>query len=120
MTEREALKLALEALKTFHYAMIDAGVLDRQEVLNQGFTAAKAIEEAFAQPEQEPVAKVVSTAPKRIWLDLGFDPSDEDEISFNDLVDATWSHDNATGYGIEYVRADIAAHGIKELKEKNT
>ena len=60
------------------------------------------------------MAKVVSTAPKRIWLDLGFDLSDEDEISFNDLVDATWSHDNATGFGIEYVRADIAAHGIKE------
>ena len=52
---QEALKLALEALKTFHYAMIDAGVLDRQEVLNQGFTAATAIKEALAQ-EQEPVA----------------------------------------------------------------
>ena len=66
------------------------------------------------EPEKEPVAKVVSTAPERIWLDLGFAPSDEDEISFNDLVDATWSHDNATGFGIEYVRADIAAHGFKE------
>ena len=51
---QEALKLALEALKTFHYAMIDAGVLDRQEVLNQGFTAATAIKEALAQ-EQKPV-----------------------------------------------------------------
>ena len=59
----EALKLALEALKTFHYAMIDAGVLDRQEVLNQGFTAATAIKEALAQPEQEPVA----------WLGLDLD-----------------------------------------------
>ena len=50
--QTEALKLALEALKTFHYAMIDAGVLDRQEVLNQGFTAATAIREALA--EQRP------------------------------------------------------------------
>ena len=50
--------------------------------------------------------KVVSTAPKRIWLDLGFDPSDESEISFHKLNDVTWSHDNATGYGVEYVRAD--------------
>jgi len=47
---------------------------------------------------------VVSTAPKRIWLDLGFDPSDE--ISFHELHDVTWSHDNATGYGIAYVRVD--------------
>lgn len=55
--QQEALKLALEALKTFHYAMIDAGVLDRQEVLNQGFTAATAIREALAeQPAQQPVA----------------------------------------------------------------
>jgi len=51
MTKDEALKLALEALKKFHYAMIDAGVLDRQEVLNEGFTAATAIKEALAQPE---------------------------------------------------------------------
>jgi len=43
MTKDEALKLAHEALKKFHYAMIDAGVLDRQEVLNEGFTADTAI-----------------------------------------------------------------------------
>lgn len=53
MTKDEALKLALEALKKFHYAMIDADVLDRQEVLNEGFTAATAIKEALAQPEQD-------------------------------------------------------------------
>ena len=49
---KEALKLALEALKKFHYAMIDADVLDRQEVLNEGFTAATAIKEALAQPQR--------------------------------------------------------------------
>ena len=58
------------------------------------------------QPEQEPVAKVVSTAPDRIWLDLGFDPQDEYEIIFHELHDVTWSQDNASGNGIEYVRAD--------------
>ena len=104
MKEREALKLALEALKQIDEAM----------PFPVAKLAQKAIKEALAQPEQEPVAKVVSTAPERIWLDLGFDASDEYEISFNDLVDVTWSHDNATGYGIEYVRADIAARGIKE------
>ena len=49
---------------------------------------------------------VVSTAPNRIWLDLGFDPSDDDEVSFHELIDVTWSHDNASGYGVEYVRVD--------------
>jgi hypothetical protein len=52
MTKDEALKLALEALKKFHYAMIDADVLDRQEVLNEGFTAATAIKEALALPQR--------------------------------------------------------------------
>jgi hypothetical protein len=96
--KEEALRLALEALSTSMYPQ------PRQ------LNAIAAIKQALEQPqaEPEPVAKVVSTAPERIWLDLGFDPSDEDEISFNDLVDATWSHDNATGYGIEYVRADTS------------
>lgn len=64
----------------------------------------------LAEPhkQQKPLAKVISTAPERIWLDLGFDPEVEDEVSFDDLFDATWSHDNATGNGIEYVRADLA------------
>ena len=57
-------------------------------------------------PSIEHSLMVVSTAPDRIWLDLGFDPSDEDEVSFHKLIDVTWSHDNATGYGIEYVRVD--------------
>ena len=60
------------------------------------------------------MAKVVSTAPERIWLDLGFDPEVEDEVSFNDLFDATWSHDNATGNGIEYVRADLTRPQARE------
>jgi hypothetical protein len=59
-------------------------------------------------PVQEPVAKVVSTAPDCIWLDLGFDPQDEAEIYFQELHDVTWSQDNASGNGIEYVRADTA------------
>ena len=59
---------------------------------------------ALAQPEQAPVTLVVSTAPDRIWLDLGFDPQDEYEIIFHELHDVTWSQDNASGNGIEYVR----------------
>lgn len=58
MDKDEALKLASEALKAYHYAMIDAGVLNRQGVLDQGFTAWSAAEKALAQPApvQDPVA----------------------------------------------------------------
>ena len=63
--------------------------------------------EAAADKLQEPVVKVVSTAPKHIWLDIGFNPQDEAEVAFHELYDVTWSEDNASGYGIEYVRADI-------------
>ena len=73
---------------------------------------------AIAETEQEPVAMVVATAPTRIWLDLGFDPSEEDEISFHDLVDATWSDDNATGHCIEYVRADTSPPQRQPLTDK--
>jgi len=70
------------------------------------YDAITALRTALEQPEQEPVAKVVSTAPDRIWLDLGFDPQDEYEVVFHELHDVTWSQDNASGNGIEYVRAD--------------
>ena len=70
------------------------------------------------------VSNVVNTAPERIFLDLGFDLSDENDLSFKELSDVTWSEDNATGYGIEYVRVDKlsdewlrlceSAHGIKQ------
>jgi len=44
--------------------------------------------------------------PERIYLDLGFEPSEDDD--FNVCDDVTWSKDNATGNGVEYVRKDIA------------
>lgn len=102
---KEAMKMALEALD---------GLSEPYDILK----AQDAIKEALAQPEQEPVAKVVSTAPERIWLDLGFDPADEDDISFHDLVDTTWSEDNATGYGIEHVRADTTPPQRKPLTDE--
>lgn len=103
MTKDEALRLALEALENHcgNYKLDDAGC----ERWNK---AVAAIKEALSQPEQEPVALVVSTAPDRIWLDLGFDPQDEYEVIFHELHDVTWSQDNASGNGIEYVRADTA------------
>lgn len=49
----------------------------------------------------------VRSAPERIWLDLGFDQKETD-ADFSDLNTPTWSADNASGHGIEYVRADLA------------
>ena len=56
----------------------------------------------------------ITSAPKRIWLDLGFNPH-EDDVHFSRLHDLTWSQNNATGDGIEYVRADLAAHNSLSL-----
>lgn len=61
---------------------------------------------AGAAPERP---LVITSAPERIWLDLGgvrhlIDP----DTRFSELADVTWSEDNATGHGIEYVRADVA------------
>ena len=93
MTKDEALRMALEALKKFHYAMIDAGVLDRQEVLNEGFTTATAIKEALALPQ-------------RTWV--GLTNNDLQPIAEEyRILFGSWVHD--------FARAIEA-----KLKEKNT
>ena len=56
----------------------------------------------------------ITSAPERIWLDLGINPYEED-AHFSNLHDLTWSQNNATGGGIEYVRADLAAHNSLSL-----
>jgi len=94
MTNRAVMQQALEALENINKAM----------PFPVGKKVITALRTALEQLEQEPVAKVVSTAPDRIWLDLGFDPQDETEVLFGELHDVTWSADNATGHGIEYVR----------------
>jgi hypothetical protein len=132
----EAMKLALEALENVQITGPDADGLLWINLPGNGTTgkailrvgkegliasqcaklfeidrskAITALRQAIEQAEQaQPVARVVSTAPERIWLDLGFDPEFENEVSFGDLFDVTWSRDNATGNGIEYLRADLA------------
>ncbi|MBB6580101.1 hypothetical protein HNP33_004232 [Comamonas odontotermitis] len=47
------------------------------------------------------------TAPERIWLDLGVEEAEQ--VNFAELGEVTWSPNNATGHGIEYVRADAQA-----------
>ena len=66
------------------------------------------------QGEYLPLA--VASAPDRIWLDLGFDPKETD-ADFSDLNTPTWSADNASGHGIEYVRADRAARGAAQAAD---
>lgn len=60
----------------------------------------------------------ITSAPKRIWLDLGFNPY-EDNVHFDNLHDLTWSQNNATGDGIEYVRSDLAARGAAQAAPVN-
>ena len=64
--------------------------------------------------EQNHLPLAITSAPGRIWLDLGFNPY-EDDVHFSNLHDLTWSQNNATGDGIEYVRADLAAHNSLSL-----
>lgn len=101
-TLREAAQQALESMERYNGCLTH---FHEPIDYNNAITALRA---ALAEPVQEPVAKVIATAPSRIWLDLGFNPADED-ITFDELFEATWSQDNATGWGIEYVRADLAA-----------
>lgn len=53
---------------------------------------------------------IASTSPERIWLDVGEEAATHHtETRFRDLHEVTWSEDNASGYGIEYVRANRAS-----------
>ena len=59
--------------------------------------------------QQNHLPLAITSAPERIWLDLGFNPYEED-AHFSNLHDLTWSQNNATGDGIEYVRADLGSN----------
>ena len=121
MTKDEALKLeqALHELEGIPvYKKYGVRISNAITALNEALALTST--QCEKQPAQEPVAKVVSTAPDRIWLDLGFDPQDEAEISFRELHDVTWSEDNASGNGIEYVRADTTPPAAQPAQELNT
>ena len=58
---------------------------------------------------------IIASAPKRIYLDIG--DALPPIATFNDIVaDVTWSADNATGHGIEYVRADLVSPVLRDAK----
>ena len=127
MTKDEALKLALEALENMSAALREDDVLgsDSELMLN----AITAIRETLAQPEQEPVARVIdngtpegatewipfanrieplktgdllyTTTPQRTWVGL----TDEDITEIDQGLYPTW-------------RDEVQAIETK-LKEKN-
>ena len=88
-----------------------AGWCDGCSPDNCGGCAASAAPAQAGEQNHLPLA--ITSAPERIWLDLGFNPCEED-AHFSNLHDLTWSQDNATGDGIEYVRADLAARGAAQ------
>ena len=124
MTEREALKLALEALESCDAAHITDGGRQwyDEKLVDKAITA---IKDSLAQPEQEPVGEIVdaiegafkcsftkmlpvgtklyTTPPQRKPL------SDEEIETYRHMIDWTahWSY-------INFARAIEAAHGIKE------
>lgn len=68
-----------------------------------------AVASTAAVPEGAEATEFEKTFPDHIWLDAGeamefAEPGD----SFRDLHEVTWSEDNATGYGVKYIRADLA------------
>jgi len=76
-----------------------------QAVLDDGGASQRTEQQAAA----EPVTEFEKTFPDHIWLDAGeamefAEPGD----TFRDLHEVTWSEDNATGFGVKYVRADLA------------
>lgn len=73
-------------------------------------TAALAAAHRHAAINDDPPHPVfIATAPERIYLDVGHDVAHlPATVRFDDLGDVSWSVDNATGHGIEYVRIDRA------------
>jgi hypothetical protein len=115
MTKDEALKMALEVMRNQGDVSVDEWIATE-----------KAIKEALAQPEQEPVGEIVdaiegafkcsftkmlpvgtklyTNPPQRTWVGL----TDEEILTYRHMIDwtAEWSY-------INFARAIEAAHGIK-------
>ena len=127
MTEREALKLALEALKYPLNQSHENFNVDMAELL--AHRAITAIEEALAQPEQEPVA-ILHRYPSKCRMTVEYTdeitevregswplyttppqskPLTDEEIILI-VADCASSHQHTD---IHFARAIEAAHGIK-------
>lgn len=62
-----------------------------------------------------------TTAPKRIYLDIGdqeaLDRVRSGDLPWESLREVTWSEDNASGFGVAYVREDQASRALRRLSE---
>ena len=130
MTEREALKLALEALEEAHYK------IEHKQDAKKREKAITAIKEALAQPEQEPVAWVHHLTFKNLnsfersrysttlakkqtdacCIPLYTTPPQRKPLTDEEIIlivaECAASHQHTD---IHFARAIERAHGIKEL-----
>ena len=129
MTEREALKLALEALKYPLNQLHENFNVDMAELL--AHRAITAIKEALAQPEQEPVA-ILHRYPSKCRMTVEYTdeitevregswplyttPPQRKPLSDEQIIlivaECAASHQHTD---IHFARAIERAHGIKEL-----
>ena len=92
------------------FAKVDAPTVCWSEVTDDDLRSFEATPPA-APAATEGASKLQNTAPRRIYLDIG-DPFALRNI-LSGLTDwqvegVTWSEDNATSHGVEYMRADLA------------
>lgn len=107
-THREALKaLRADALEIFDGPECPQAVRDAIEWYHSSILVALSLPKTEGAEADDSMS--VPDAPKCIWLDIGAPLHAMDAVSFRDLEGVTWSKDNATGYGVKYVRADLAA-----------
>ncbi len=119
LTDEPAQQAAPDMTDAYAGAREDSSIWKKRaleaEALNRKFAASVNSPSFMGEPaapaqagQQNHLPLAITSAPERIWLDLGFNPYEEDAY-FSNLHDLTWSQDNATRHGIEYVRADRAA-----------
>jgi len=126
MTDKDAMKLALDAFEDTHYRIISAGLLD-QDLLNRNFTVATALRERLAQPE--PIQslqcahcqvtietlndKVMHLLAQRTWVSLT-----DEEILSDDTLRYYYGMNGGAGPVSQKGKKVIAAIEAK-LKQKN-
>jgi hypothetical protein len=114
---QEALKLALEALITITDA-IYVNSQQEADAVYKANDAVKAIKEALAQPEQEPVATLFgslpvydTTPPQRTWVGL------TDEV-ITQVIDSMPK--KMKGFMVDWDLYEFSKAYEAKLKEKNT
>ena len=58
--------------------------------------------------------KVITTAPRRIWLQVSEDEWDKNEPFPSPSPDITWCHNSVMDCEVEYIRADLVPPKIRK------